>query len=293
MRLPGVFLAARAEAGAFQAVAERVVDGAEEVVGEHALGGTVDVAEAPLDAGVLEQRVVLDVELGGSAAEAGLSREYGHALVGAQVAHGVPRVAAVGVGGRVHEPELVAGVDEGIVLRSRLADQVLVGLAHALILRRVRHGFVGRGDAARAVLVDFDVGGLALEFDAVVASVLLGDGDERRVGAGRSVDLRHAGERHQALVGVGVELVDLCLRQLRELKVGVLGQRLIGGIDLCLFHSRLAVQHCEAGGDLRQPRPGADDADQLLAGGPANELIALLARFVGDLAALHGSVGHP
>lgn len=208
MRLPGILLALRAEAGALQAVAEGVVHCAEQVVRQHAPGLAIGDAPRPLDAGVGEQRVVGDVEI--AAAEAGLGGEDPHHLVGPQVAHGVPRVALVRVVGLVEEVELVARFLERAVLRRGLLDQVGVGRLDLRVLRRVRHGLVGRRDAARTLLIDADVLALATQPDAARGGVALGYFDEPGVWPGRAFNSWRTRERRKASALTPSASVSLC-----------------------------------------------------------------------------------
>lgn len=250
VRLPGVFFAPGAEPGTFQAMAERVVHGAEQVVGKHR--AHLAVLVGPLQTGVLQQRVcdgvgpiaryghevrrvvrppllghraeqlallvigalcdgflaqhfaltlspcslvnaclilatrvgsvsdehVVDLDL---CADIAQCLQYGCWVeVFAAVGVGQPdvdlgadaeaprrcrkppcvgwpagrawrsRVATVGVGGVVKERELVARSDQCVVLRTGLADQLVVGFLGLGVVGCVRHLRIRLRDAAGA-----------------------------------------------------------------------------------------------------------------------------------------------
>jgi hypothetical protein len=81
---------------------------------------------------------------------------------------------------------------KGAVLRSGLADQVVVGFLDLRILRRVNHRLVDRRDARGTLGVYSDVFGLSLEVDPVFAGVLLCDCDDAGVRACCALDDRSA-----------------------------------------------------------------------------------------------------
>ena len=153
--------------------------------------------------GIGEQGVVADIEVRRPAAEPALRRKHRHAPVRTQIAHGVVRIAeatrlvGIWVVVEIDEVELVASIDQRLILRRGLLDQLPVCLGDRRVLRIVGHLVVCVGNATRTVDVYICVLGLPLEVDPSGSGIALGDGDDDRVGAVEPSDDRRSCKRRK------------------------------------------------------------------------------------------------